>query len=106
MRAPSCAEPDSYPASGFCIVEYVLGKAWDYPVTPESYATLLADSRTGKADEMLRTDVRGKERGTDGYPRCIAPTEEIIGRVIILLTKHPEYNSYQCTTKPTDNDPV
>ncbi len=36
------------------VFEFVLGKAWDYPVTPESYATLLADSRTGKSDENAR----------------------------------------------------
>ena len=36
------------------VFEYVLGKAWDYPLDPASYATLLADCRTGKADDQAR----------------------------------------------------
>ena len=49
------------------VFEYVLGKAWDYPRDPASYAALLADCRTGKVDEnarkawsMLVNDIYGK----------------------------------------------
>ena len=49
------------------VFEYVLGKAWDYPSDPASYAQLLADCRTGRPDEnarkawdLLVNDIYGK----------------------------------------------
>ena len=76
------------------VFEYVLGKAWDYPSAPESYATLLADSRTGKVDEkareawtMLVSEVYGKTVPT-GFS-CTVHERPSLGKKMTWL--HPRY---------------
>ena len=76
------------------VFEYVLGKAWDYPSAPESYATLLADSRTGKVDEkareawaMLVNEVYGKTVPT-GFS-CTVHERPSLGKNMTWL--HPRY---------------
>ena len=77
------------------VFEYVLGKAWDYPSTPESYARLLADSRTGKADEgareawnLLVNDIYGKTVPT-GFS-CTVHERPSLGKNMTWL--HPRYD--------------
>ncbi|MBR6882795.1 MAG: alpha-N-acetylglucosaminidase [Bacteroidales bacterium] len=76
------------------VFEYVLGKAWDYPSSPESYATLLADSRTGKVDEKAREawsllvkEVYGKTVPT-GFS-CTVHERPSLGKNMTWL--HPRY---------------
>ena len=76
------------------VFEYVLGKAWDYPQDPDSYATLLADSRTGKADDnarkawhMLVDDVYGKTVPI-GFS-CTVHEQPSLGKNMKWL--HPRY---------------
>ena len=76
------------------VFEYVLGKAWDYPGTPETYATLLADCRTGKVDgnarkawEILVEDVYGKTVPV-GFS-CTVHERPSLGKNMKWL--HPQY---------------
>jgi alpha-N-acetylglucosaminidase len=76
------------------VFEYVLGRAWDYPQTPDSYAVTLADSRTGKADEnarkawkMLVEDIYGKTVPV-GFS-CTVHERPSLGKYMKWL--HPRY---------------
>ncbi len=43
----------------------------------------------GQADDVLRADVRGEDRGADDPPAEIAPGEEIIGGRVLVLADDP-----------------
>jgi len=77
------------------VFEYVLSKAWDYPMDPATYATLLADCRTGKADEkaraawsMLVNDIYGKTVPV-GFS-CTVHERPSLGKNMTWL--HPRYD--------------
>ena len=59
---------------------------------------------SGQSDQVFRSDVGGKEGGTDCNPGRITTSQEIITRTVLLLIQHPDDDTDQgYCEQPDDN---
>jgi len=93
----SCIERDEHPS------EYQYHPALNFPV---GHGHTRRGARSGEADKVFRTDVRCEDGCADGNPCGVFSTEEIIRRVIVLLTDDPHHDTDERQTKDPDNNPV
>ena len=61
---------------------------------------------TGKADQMLRPDVRSEQRRTDGNPCRIATAEKVVRRIFILLTQDRHHDPNHHAHEQRNDNPI
>src|SRR5262249_2571921 len=63
-------------------------------------------ARAGQTHDVLRADVRGKDRSPDQKPRQMAAGEKVVLRGILLLHDDPPCQTKNDRKVSTENDPV
>ena len=62
--------------------------------------------RPGQPDDVLGTDVRGEDRRPNHPPPKIAPGQEVIGGVVLVLRYHPPRHAEQDAEVEGNHQPV
>ena len=73
---------------------------------PVSLGHTAGGTRAGKADEVFRADVRGKDGGTDGKPCGAASVQEVVAGGLFLLLRDIPANPYHRNEEDSDENPV
>ena len=62
--------------------------------------------RPGQADQVLRADVRGEDRGSHDQPPDMAAGQEVVRRGVLPLEDGPPSDGQQNAEVQPDDDPV